>query len=117
MPGLQAQQHVHVDAEGFFDSKRHLGGEGGVAVDEVGEGGAPHAQDFGGTAMPCKMRPQLWRPRFASTAPTATTPKDRRGPRGGLPPRAAFSRMADGETRDETPRVIVPPAVAQRAGG
>ena len=44
---LHAKQVVHVGAECFFNAQGHIGGERGLAMEQVGEGGAANFEDFG----------------------------------------------------------------------
>src|ERR1700730_13310685 len=41
---LHAHEQVHADAEGLFQPERHVGGEGRLSVDEVGESLAGHIE-------------------------------------------------------------------------
>ena len=42
--GLHSEQQVHTDAEGLFQTQRHLRRDGGLAVSHVGQGGAADAE-------------------------------------------------------------------------
>ena len=44
---LHAKQVVHGGAECFFNAQGHVGGERGLAVEEVGERGAADFENFG----------------------------------------------------------------------
>jgi len=43
---LHAKQHIHADRECLFDPQRHLRRKRGASVDQVGQGRAPHSQNF-----------------------------------------------------------------------
>ncbi len=40
--GLHPQQSIHLNAERFFNPKRHIAGQVGFAVQQAGQGGAAH---------------------------------------------------------------------------
>ena len=46
--GLDAQQHLHIDAEGLLDAKRHFGGTNCLLVYKIGMRGTPGAKGFRG---------------------------------------------------------------------